>query len=640
MIAAPCGAALHPFKSIPTGLPARVAAIGDLNGDGRADLAVGTRSSGDGANDSTVQVFLQDTEGRLAAPDLYRLDFDAAGISIGDLNGDGRNDLAVCGGQGVAVLRQQADGTLGPVRFTPTGLGADGAAIGDLNGDGRADLAVCHSDEAHISVFYQTAHGGLLLPRPYPVPQAGHGEIEIGDITGDGLADLVYRHGLPGGPNFWVLRQDPRTHLLGEPGGYGWGDTRTAHGLTLADLNGDGRTDAAVTWGGYQPTCGVGVFLQSDRGLLQIPGRLRSADLPEAIEAADLNGDGLADLVVAHGGWQNLGTYVQQADGSFSPETLHPLPYSNRYAPQSLAVGDLNGDGATDIALADGLNGVLLLVNAGDADITAPETAILSGPPAYLRETSAVIQFVGLDETTPADGLQFAWGLDDGAWSPYSSSVAASLTGLTEGSHTFIVAARDVAGNVDSTPAVHRFVVDLTPPDSLTVHGFREYTAAEGVTVFASARDNLAASGQLTFAWRVDGGPWSEFSPATKLTLYNLFEGAHLVEVRVSDPAGNATPQPARASFFVDRTPPDTRLVSLRREPTTGHVIAIFAGDDDLTPPNRLMYSWRHGGGEWSPFSPVSEITLPAVTGPGHAIEVRARDAAGNVDPSPARRSL
>src|SRR5438874_1521413 len=68
LAAVPCSAALYPFKTIPIGSSASVVAIGDLNGDGRADVAVATRSGGDPLNDQSVFVFLQTAQGTLATP--------------------------------------------------------------------------------------------------------------------------------------------------------------------------------------------------------------------------------------------------------------------------------------------------------------------------------------------------------------------------------------------------------------------------------------------------------------------------------------------------------------------------------------------------------------------------------------------
>lgn len=640
LLAPPCGAALRPYQTFPVGSWASVVAIGDLNGDGRADVAIATRSAGDPVNDQSVFVFLQQANGELAAPVRYSTGLDARGISIGDLNSDGRADLAVCGGNGVAVLRQRLDGTLAPAEFIATGQGADSVKIGDLNGDGRVDLAVCHADEQQVSVLYQTASGGLAPPRRYPVASAGHDEIEIGDLTGDGLADLVVMRGQDGPANLLVLAQDPQTHLLREAVPYGWGDHRTPHGLALADLNGDGRIDVAVTWGGHQPDCGLGLFLQNAQGTLGSPTALGSTDVPEPVRAADMNGDGLADLVVVHGGWQTVSTYLQQPDGTFGPEALAPLPFASHYEPQGLALGDLNGDGKPDVAIADQNNGLVLLYNAGNADLTPPHTTILQGPPLYSRDSGATFRFIGLDDTTPQRELQYSWSLDSGAWSPFAAATAVTLTGLPEGWHRFSVAARDAAGNVDPTPAVATFAVDRTPPDEVSVRGFSAYTAATAVVIYATARDNLADTRDLTFAWRVDGSPWSEFSAASKLTLYDLFEGPHTVDVRAADPAGNISQTPGSGSFVVDRTPPTTRIIGITRDAASGTVTAIFAATDNLPLPNRLSFSWRVDDGEWSPFSPSRQAVLRDLSPGHHTLAVRSRDSAGNIDPTPATQEF
>jgi hypothetical protein len=148
--------------------------------------------------------------------------------------------------------------------------------------------------------------------------------------------------------------------------------------------------------------------------------------------------------------------------------------------------------------------------------------------------------------------------------------------------------------------------------------------------------DNLAQAGELLFSWRVDGGPWSDFSAAIKLTLYGLFEGAHVIDMRAEDPAGNISTAIASAPFVVDRTPPDTRIDSVTSDPATGSVKVSFSGTDNLPPPNRLSFSWRLDGGAWSAFSTSTQAVFPTLSAGLHTFEVRARDSAGNIDPTPA----
>jgi hypothetical protein len=640
LAAAPTGAALYPYKAIATGSVASVVAIGDLNGDGRPDVAVATRSSGDPVNDRCLLVFLQTRRGTLAPPVRYPIGLDARGIAIGDLNGDGRADVAVCGGFGVTLLFQKADGALAPVPFMPTGVDADSVAIGDLNGDGRADLAISHSGELQVAVFYQTAEGVLSPAQRYVIPDSGDDQIAIGDVTGDGLADLVMLRGTDGPGNIAVFAQDPVTHLLTGPTRYGWGMDQTAHSLALVDFNGDHHNGVAVTWGGYSPDCGVGLFTQGGDGLRQPPTQLDTSDVPEAVAAADMDGDGLQDLIVAHGGWQSLGTLLRQPDGSFAAETLDLLPYAGHYEPQGLAVGDINGDGRPDVVLADPNNGLVILYNAGAADLGPPSTQILKGPPPYSSGDPQSFTFVGLDDMSPVGSLQYSWSVDAGSWSAFSTETVAALTGLTDGWHTFQVAARDQAGNVDPTPPSYRFAVDRTSPEDLKLWTADAYTASDAITVSVSARDQIAAPEELTFAWRIDGGPWSDFSPAIKITLYSLFSGPHTVEAKAADPAGNVTPAPAALRFIVDRTPPDTRVDRVTRNAATGAMTVLYSGTDNEPAPNRLQFSWRLDGGNWSPFDPAAQAVLPSLAPGAHVFEVRARDSAGNIDPTPAKRTL
>jgi hypothetical protein len=633
--AAPCGAVYFPFKTIPIGSSPSVVAIGDLNGDGHADVAVGTRAAGDPVNDRSVFVFLQKAHRTLSAPIRYPIGVEARGIAIGDLNGDGRADLAIAGGNGVVVLLQNPSGGLEQPRFLATGSGAESVAIGDLNGDGRADLAVSHSDDPQISVLYQTPDGRLTPPTRYPVSDTGSTEIAIGDVTGDGLADLVFIRGRAGLTSLWVFPQDAASHTLRRPSRYGWGEERATHGLALADLNGDRRLDVVMSWGDTRPECGLGIFHQTAEGALQPAVPYGSADVPEAIKAADIDQDGRMDLVVVHGGWQNMSTYLQQPDGTLGEELLNPLPFTEHYEPQGLALGDLDGDGYPDVAIADANNGLVLLYNAGARDITPPDTVILGNPATLYNSSSVTFRFSGTDETTQTADLQYRWNVDAGEWSPFSAATAAAIGGLSEGWHDFSVTARDVAGNIDGSPAALHFLVDLTPPSGLTLKGVGDYTNAVGVAVFAVAEDNLADYEDLTFAWRVDDGPWSDFSYARKLTLQHLFQGAHRLEAKASDPAGNVS-DPAGISFIVDRTPPDTRVDGISHSPANGAVTIRFSGNDNFPPPNRLTYAWRVDNGPWSSFTPDTQATLTGLTAGSHRFEVRARDTAGNVDATPA----
>jgi sugar lactone lactonase YvrE len=90
-------------------------------------------------------------------------------------------------------------------------------------------------------------------------------------------------------------------------------------------------------------------------------------------------------------------------------------------------------------------------------DRTPPDTLVLTGPPHETAEGTAIFTFTGADVQS-AD-LDFAWRIDEGAWSAFTASRAVEFTSLAAGAHRFEVKTRDRAGNEDPTPAAHTFTV-------------------------------------------------------------------------------------------------------------------------------------------------------------------------------------
>jgi hypothetical protein len=97
-------------------------------------------------------------------------------------------------------------------------------------------------------------------------------------------------------------------------------------------------------------------------------------------------------------------------------------------------------------------------------DTGPPETVIISGPLGWISTNTATFTWTGSDDKTPTADLVYSYKLDNGSWSDYSLATTVTLTGLSEGSHTFQVKAKDKAGKEDPTPASRTFGVDLTGP--------------------------------------------------------------------------------------------------------------------------------------------------------------------------------
>ena len=118
------------------------------------------------------------------------------------------------------------------------------------------------------------------------------------------------------------------------------------------------------------------------------------------------------------------------------------------------------------------------------------------------------------------------------------------------------------------------------------------------------------------------------------------FDGTHTLSSQATDAAGNESPVITR-SIIVDNTPPETSITSgPDGEIALVPAIFTFTGSDAITAPADLVFAWRLNGGAWSAFASATSVTLSNLAEGSHAFEVKARDRAGNEDPTPARRTF
>jgi hypothetical protein len=409
-----------------------VANIGDLDGDGVADLAVGAiGDSTNGANRGAVHILFMNTSGTVKSstkiasgsgggPTLANSDYFGFSVAnMGDLDGDGVTDLAVgarsddTGGSArgaVYILFLNANGTSkgstkiasglngGPTLANGDAFGTSVANIGDLNGDGLADLAVgADSDDTGGAYSSRGAVHILFLN------DLNFGSLPIGGVK----SSTKIASGSGGGP------------ALADQDYFG----RSV--ASVGDLDGDGVTDLAVgatgddTGGGPDTNRGAAhiMFLKTD-GTAKSSAKIASGtgggpSLAEqdsfgrsVANVGDLDGDGVTDLAVGATGDDNRGAVhflSLKADGTAKSSTRiasdtgggPTLASGDDFGRGVATIGDLDGDGVADLAVgasADDTGGNsrgavhILKLNAGNLlrDFgDAPDTSAGTGARNY-----------------------------------------------------------------------------------------------------------------------------------------------------------------------------------------------------------------------------------------------------------------
>ena len=402
--------------------------VADFNGDGKLDLAALTPYNGVfifmGNGDGTFQPAV----GYSTVDPNHSNEYTATGMAVGDLNGDGKIDIAVTEGAGMAVLLNNGNGTLGTATYYDSGIAPFqsqmGIAIGDVNGDKKNDIVITdyygnvvlylnqgsgkfavkgvivklgvsfpwlvsiadiNGDKkmdvvltdcwGEIWTFYGKGNGTFTAGPIYPVQywDIAPSNVILADFNGDGALDIF-----KAGDHYWkgqvTLGRGDGTFQTNQA--YGWGVTGFGNNLVTADFNGDGFPDVAFSWAKSNGLPAFGVMLGSSHGALAKPTYVTylsstcSGSYPEWIATGDVTGDGKADIVATIQNYSGTGCPMNKVavfTGLGTGKFKKPVFYSTGASVQSndVFLADVNGDGKPDIVISNADGTISVLLNKG-----------------------------------------------------------------------------------------------------------------------------------------------------------------------------------------------------------------------------------------------------------------------------------
>jgi hypothetical protein len=341
-------------------------AVGDVNGDGAPDV-VTLRTASPMGGLATVELYLGLPGGTTSAPIVVLADEQdsALDVSLLDLDGDGALDIVssrLAGALGqphlVALTGDGVGGFAAPTLIpVAPGTQVTRSLTGDVSGDGRGDLLQGVKRDSQFSLsavstvafLGGTGASGSLLAREVPFATFADNGFATGDLNGDGVVDVVTR------------RYSQAVALLGlansdyfrAPVTYTAAPFDFAP-ILMADVDQDGRDDVI----GASPTLGndetIGVLLTSVNvvGSAYFPIGDYPIVAEDGLVAVDWDGDGDLDLTVNANGTSGVKWHENQGGGLFSGarDIVLSSPLVDTW--RDLAIGDFNGDGRPDLAVA------------------------------------------------------------------------------------------------------------------------------------------------------------------------------------------------------------------------------------------------------------------------------------------------
>ncbi len=375
---------------------------GDFNNDGVPDIAVANGWS------HNISVLLGERKHTYEPQVTY--DAGATTLAVGDFNNDGIEDLVVANGGHVGVLLGNGDGTFQTQATYPGALTPSAIVVGDFNRDGIQDVAVADYQNDAVVVLIGKGDGSFPKSQPpsypvgtktmnYGIPNYWPQSIAAGDFNNDGIPDLVTANLTAGNVSILLGKGDGTFAFQSI-----WPVGKHPESVSVGDFNDDGVQDLAV---GNELSGNVSVLMGQGGGAFasQISYPIGSGVYSLAI--GDMNGDGKRDLVTSNTN-STVSLLLGKGDGTFTLQSATPPVAVGPY-PFSLALADLNRDGIQDVVVANGGNN-----ESGDDTISvlpgqliqtaSAENRLVVHAAAHARKAVDSILGIRFEESTEING--------------------------------------------------------------------------------------------------------------------------------------------------------------------------------------------------------------------------------------------
>jgi hypothetical protein len=341
-------------------------AAADLNADGKIDLVVVNQYG------YTISVLLNTTAQGAATPTFaaaqaFNVGANPVAVAIGDLDGDGKPDIVVANASAntLSILRNTTPPGSATVSFAAqqtvtTGSYPYSVALADLDGDGKLDLIAANVGGNSISVFRNTTAAGAAT-LSFAAPQtfitgAEASSVAVADVNGDGKPDLVVAAYIGGLAAVLVNDTAPGSTSISftEQAAYAAGAGPVS--VATADFNGDGKPDIAVA---NTSDFTVSVLLNTTVTGATVPGfaaqqAFTTGFNPASVAAADVDGDGRPDLIVANQGDSTVSVLINTTPlGAQTSSFAAAQAFAAGFGPIGAIAADTNSDGKPELVVAN-----------------------------------------------------------------------------------------------------------------------------------------------------------------------------------------------------------------------------------------------------------------------------------------------